>query len=678
MKADVEAAMSLPSATVQPATEALLDAVPVALALFAADESLLVANRPARLLFGLASEPIAGHDAPTLQTIFSDDRATLEPLIRSARAGLTAPPTTTRLTGRHGEHIVELSVGALPDGSLLVSATDITARESLLAALERRARELAAIFEISSSSVRVLDVEGNIVRANSSALREHPGDRPRSLDELVAREQPLYPTTRQPLRDELHPGRRALRGEFVRGERYVVQRGTAGERRIMETHAAPIVDGARQILGAVLVMRDVTHQHRLASRLSEQVARTAELNDRVSTEAERLDRMVDERSRELLALQESRARDRRLSAIGQLAAGVMHDVNNALNPIMAAAWLLDHHADNPEAVRDYATRIAKAAETGAVSAARVGRFLRQEPIDAGERTVVDLSLVADEALQLTEPLVADRVGTANAISFRRELARGVHVQGVSGELREAALNLVQNAIDAMAEGGTLTLRTYTDGRLAYLEVIDTGIGMSEDVRDRAFEPFFSTKGAKGSGLGLSEVYGIVRRHRGLAEIESVAGQGTTIRVSAPLVEAPAHGQSATVPARALPSRILLVEDHTDGREFMRSVLCEVGHDVVAVGTFADARRTLMSSGASFDLLITDIGLPDGSGWELLHLARAEHPTMHVGVVTGWEPTVRGTGAGAADFILRKPLRAPDLLASLATILSSRDPEPRND
>src|SRR5206468_12078943 len=132
--------------------------------------------------------------------------------------------------------------------------------------------------------------------------------------------------------------------------------------------------------GAVTGERDVTVTTRLANALEEEARRTAELYDRVSTEADRLARTVQERTQELLSLQEARARERRLAAVGQLAAGVMHDVNNALNPIMAAAYLLEANAEKPDAVRDYATRIAKAAETGAATAARVGRFIRQEPL----------------------------------------------------------------------------------------------------------------------------------------------------------------------------------------------------------------------------------------------------------------------------------------------------------
>src|SRR4029077_3100551 len=209
------------------------------------------------------------------------------------------------------------------------------------------------------------------------------------------------------------------------------------------------------IRGAVTVERDVTVKTQLAQRLEEEAHRTAVLYERVSTEAERLERMVQERTQELLALQEARSRERRLAAVGQLAAGVMHDVNNALNPIMAAAYLLETNAENPAAVRDYAVRIAKAAETGAATAARVGRFIRQEPMQSEREEIVDLSLVCDEVVAMTRPLWAEREeivdlslvcdevvamtrplwaerARGGTIKLQRDLGRGAVIRGLGG------------------------------------------------------------------------------------------------------------------------------------------------------------------------------------------------------------------------------------------------------
>jgi CheY-like chemotaxis protein len=236
-----------------------------------------------------------------------------------------------------------------------------------------------------------------------------------------------------------------------------------------------------------------------------------------------------------------------------------------------------------------------------------------------------------------------------------------------GEIREALLNLVQNAIDAMPQGGTLTMRTAVEGRDACVAVRDTGVGMSAEVRERAFEPFFSTKGSKGSGLGLAEVYGIARRHRGTVNICSEPGRGTEVALRLPLDRTVAPVPPVVVPDTvAAPQRILVVEDHDDGREFLRRILHADGHTVEAVGSCAEARMRLAAmSPPPYDLMLTDVGLPDGSGWDLVRHARGVAPSLRVGVITGWEPLIGTDEASGVEFVLRKPLRATELKAHIA-------------
>jgi CheY-like chemotaxis protein len=335
-------------------------------------------------------------------------------------------------------------------------------------------------------------------------------------------------------------------------------------------------------------------------------------------------------------------------------------VNNALNPIMAAAYLLEMNAENPAAVRDYAVRIARAAETGAATAARVGRFIRQEPLLGSREDVVDLSVMVEEVVAMTRPLWQDRA--KGVVKLEQRLAADVMVRGIAGELREALLNLVQNALDAMAGGGTLRIVTQLTSKEASVAVSDTGSGMSAEVRERAFEPFFTTKGVNGTGLGLAEVYGIARRHRGRAEIESTIGEGTTVRLMFPPA---ARGSSTPAGSRAArpQRRVLLVEDHVDSREFMQSLLESDGHTVEAVRTVEEGRARLADIERVIDVLVTDIGLPDGSGWDLVAFAREIRPTLRIGVVTGWEP--RNERDPACDFTLRKPVGATDLLSQIA-------------
>jgi CheY-like chemotaxis protein len=237
------------------------------------------------------------------------------------------------------------------------------------------------------------------------------------------------------------------------------------------------------------------------------------------------------------------------------------------------------------------------------------------------------------------------------------------IRGIAGELREALLNLVQNALDAMAGGGRLGLRTIVTADAIHVEVRDSGVGMSAEVRERAFEPFFTTKGKAGTGLGLAEVYGIVKRHRGHAEIESTPGAGTTIRLIFPK-SSPQPVTEITEPLRRRVARkVLLVEDHPDSRDFMQALLESDGHSVDTAAGQREATELLEQATPAYDVLITDVGLSNGNGWELITFARETWPALRIGVVTGWEPRV---GAGAdGDFILRKPVRTSELLAQVA-------------
>ncbi|MGH7664806.1 MAG: ATP-binding protein [Gemmatimonadaceae bacterium] len=527
--------------------------------------------------------------------------------------------------------------------------------------------EITSIIDLIPDAVRTFDTGGLIVRANARARNDYDTLGIATLGDLWTVSHPRTLAGAIVTLDE-HPVARALRGEDVRNKPLAVRRGGASAPEVAEFSASPLRDGAGRIAGAVAVERDVTERIRLAHEVEEQVRRSAALYERVSTEAGRLERMVQARTDELRALEEARAREGRLAALGQLAAGVMHDVNNALNPIVAASYLLSVHANDPVAVRDYATRIARAAETGAATAVRVGRFIRQEPLPAGDEELVDLSTITDEVIAMTRPLWTERA--RGSILLERTSTTGVLLRGIAGELREALLNLVQNALDAMRpNGGTLGLVTRIRGGRACVEVVDSGTGMTPEVRERAFEPFFTTKGYSGTGLGLSEVYGIVKRHRGVTEIDSVPGAGTTVRLLFPLahdVEPP----RTPLPHPRVIRRILLVEDNDGGRELMHALLASDGHTVESVATMDAAVRRLGLHAAGnasdvenmpFDVLITDIGLPDGSGLELAERARRRWPALRVGVVTGWELR---TATGDVHFTLRKPIHTAELLAQV--------------
>jgi PAS domain S-box-containing protein len=646
---------------------ALFEAVPLAIAVFDADLRLASANARYAELTGV---PPTVPTKVSIYDAFPNALADLTDQIDSAlRGGAASAAKAVRVPFQHrgGRRLIETTFVALIEESggrgILFAGNDVSEREELRETLSRNVAQLESIFDVIPDSVRVFDTEGRTVRSNTQALQDHPSGQPSTLRELWQLDRPRTIDGTSLFVHE-HPTARALRGERVRGETLAVRRGADGSPVIIEVNSNPLYDEHGKIRGAVAVERDVTVKTQLAKALEAEAKRTAELYERVSTEAERLERMVQERTQELLALQEARSRERRLAAVGQLAAGVMHDVNNALNPIMAAAYLLEANAENPVAVRDYAVRIAKAAETGAATAARVGRFIRQEPLNSERDETVDLSIACDEVVAMTRPLWAERA-RGGTIHLERNLAEGAMVRGIAGELREALLNLVQNALDAMTGGGTLGMVTKVTEGQVILEVSDSGIGMSDEVRERAFEPFFTTKGRLGTGLGLAEVYGIVKRHRGQAEIDSAPGLGTTIRLifprSAlqPIIEVKPEKGARTA------RKVLLVEDHDDSREFMQALLESDGHRVDTSTGIQQAKDMLGTATPPYEVLVTDIGLADGSGWDLIAFARERWPSMRIGVVTGWEPRAGTAADGVGDFILRKPVRTSELLAQVA-------------
>jgi len=661
-----QASPPVPDAPDPARAAALLEALPIAAALFLRSGMLYAVNTLGREWFVVdARAPLTSQSwGVVLLPLASGGSALLE-----AVAAGNAPVSQRASLGREGR-IVDVRAVPFDRELLLLTATDVTGQDEQRAESARVDRELSALLSLTPSTVRITDVSGRIVQSNAIANLEHPSRPPTTVRELWELDAPHDMANNRPLSFLDSPAMRALAGNVVLRQRLEVRR--LGAQRVIEAFAAPIRNQQHDVTGVVLLDRDVTDRERLERQLHEREGREAALQEQVTHEREHLDRLVEERSRALIATQEDRLRERRLTAVGQLAAGVMHDVNNALNPIMAAAYLLRHHAESPDAVRDYADRIQKAAEIGAATASRVGRFIRQEPVHAGGDEALDLSVLADEVLDLTEPMRLRRSSESGEVRIVRQFASRASTRGLPGEIREALLNLVQNAVDAMPEGGTLTVRTFDEGGDACLAIRDTGVGMSADVRERAFEPFFTTKGSRGSGLGLAEVYGIARRHRGTATISSVPGRGTevTLRLPRAVGSEPELALPGATREAVIPQYILVVEDHDDGREFLRRILQADGHRVDAVGTCADAREKLVSSAATpYDLMLTDVGLPDGSGWELVRHVRRHAPTVRVGVITGWEPIAETGESRGAEFVLRKPLRASELQAHIAGSVS---------
>jgi CheY-like chemotaxis protein/anti-sigma regulatory factor (Ser/Thr protein kinase) len=322
-----------------------------------------------------------------------------------------------------------------------------------------------------------------------------------------------------------------------------------------------------------------------------------------------------------------------------------------------------------ERVRRPLAIIEKAAKDGAEVVRRLQQFSRTRQV--GRLRAVSLDDVARDVLGLTRGHWQDGA-RARGVSIEVEsLLGGVPpVEGDAAALREAVTNLVLNAVDAMPAGGWLTVATRAEGDRVALVVTDTGVGMSESVRLKAHEPFFTTKGVKATGLGLSVAYGIVRSHGGELTLDSAAGRGTTVALTLPRAAAPPPAEPPPPPPPRRPGalRLLLVDDEREVREALAEMLERHGHTVLTAGGAEEALAWLEAEPA-LDLVLTDLVMPGCNGWDLAAAVKARRPDVVVGLITGWSDTadVDGARRAAVDFVVEKPVSVETLQEAVARV-----------
>jgi signal transduction histidine kinase/ActR/RegA family two-component response regulator len=370
-------------------------------------------------------------------------------------------------------------------------------------------------------------------------------------------------------------------------------------------------------------------------------------------------------------MREHYAQMEKLSALGELASGVAHNFNNTLTGILARAQLMLDATDMKD-VRRGLRIIIQTAEDGAKTVKRIQDFARQRRDQ--DFVPIDVDQLMLEVAEMTRPRWKDSAEARNVhIKLVRQIGSNAVIMGDAGELREVLVNMVFNAVDAMPDGGTLTLSTREEGDNVLLTVEDTGTGMTEEVRSRIFDPFFTTKGKAGMGLGLSVSYGIIRRHEGTVEVASEVGRGSTFLMKFPLVgEAEARAAADTgplLPVRTDGSlRILVVDDEDYVRELLSDILTREGCEVELAG---EGREALSLFDASeFDAVFTDVGLPGMNGWELARAVRERDRHVALAVITGWGDTVtpEEQSAAQADWVVPKPFtvdRISDLVGEIS-------------
>ena len=529
------------------------------------------------------------------------------------RALLEGHSVTIEITPERLKRPLLVTIEPVLDKSGRTAAVVCTARDlSELRKAEAVAREqqslLTNILESARESIYAVDNDGCFKWCNNATLRGLGHKR----EDLIGRH----------LLEMIHEGDRelvahklddALRGQPQTYEmRYFARDGSLRYARV--DNSALIVEG--RTTGVLGIARDVTEQK-------------------------------DERERA--------ARADKLRALGQLASGVAHDFNNSLAAILGRAQLLRRQTNDFALLRNIDI-VQTAAQDAAATVRRIQTFARKS--SAKEFELLDVRALLNDAIEIT------RTRWHNEARLRGldyqvllEAEEGLFTDGSASELREVFVNLIVNAVDAMPRGGRLAISCDREGEHLNLRFSDTGEGMPEDVREKVFEPFFSTKGAQGTGLGLSVSYSIIERHGGSIRVESEIERGTTFAIELPASKS--KSKSASPQRRLeLPDSpalsILVIDDEPPVRETLADMLSALSHNVVVADSGQAALQRLIEH--RFDLVFTDLAMPEMDGWETAREIRKVSPRSIIILVTGYgASTLPPHGEnGLIDAIIGKP------------------------
>lgn len=415
-------------------------------------------------------------------------------------------------------------------------------------------------------------------------------------------------------------------------------------------------------------------QERTAALQGTNARLNREIGERSKAEQEAVEsnRQLAETLEKLRRTQDQVVRRERMHALGRMANGIAHDLNNTLAPIVGFSELLlvkPEVSNDVARLRSYLEIIGGAAKDAAKIVGRLRDFYRHRD-DAVAMMPVVINDVIQQAVALTQPRWKDQALAVGVnIEVRLELGNVPTVAGNEQELGEAVANLIFNAVDAIGKRGVITIRSEVDGRWLTVTVSDDGAGMNEETRMRCMEPFYTTKGEQAAGLGLGSVYGVVRRHDGELDIQSEVGRGTSVSFSLPIergIKAPTAALPPIQSLRAL--QILVVEDEPLVREVLSVYLTEDHHQIVMA---ANGREGLdQFKTREFDLVLTDRAMPEMNGDELAAEIRRLKPNQRVILLTGFGDLMSGSGEHPkdVDLVVSKPFTLSTLREAIAKSL----------
>ncbi len=356
----------------------------------------------------------------------------------------------------------------------------------------------------------------------------------------------------------------------------------------------------------------------------------------------------------------------RLSALGEMSHALAHDLNNTLSPVVGYAQLLGRVSELAPEHKEWVTAIAQNASDAAAVVQSLQRFTGQR--DEAAMECMDLRKVVQQVPNLTRPRWKDEPQkSGHEIDFRLQLAEEpALIRGNPVEMRQMLVNLVFNAVDAMPEGGTITIGLRSTDESVTMRVSDTGRGMTEEEQRRCLEPYYSNR-CNGSGLGLSVCYGIVQKHNGSISLSSRSGAETTFDVSFPRMLEPEEPQREIPQPTSSPvkKRILYIDDDEQVRDATKWMLQVLGHRVDLAEDGLSGLSKFREG--DYDLVITDLGMAGMDGSEVVRAIKETDPTFPVALITGWpasDVAKRFSETDRPDWIIEKPATLEDFQTAL--------------
>ena len=364
-------------------------------------------------------------------------------------------------------------------------------------------------------------------------------------------------------------------------------------------------------------------------------------------------------------MQEKFAESEKLRALGLMTSGIAHDFNNMLAIISGNIDLIELEEDKEKILKKVQI-IKKTAKGSAKTIKRLQKYVKTKDDMLLPRTI-NLNDLVKEAIEMSIPIWKDgpQEKGLNVEIVDKLTEDEVIIYGDDADLREALINMIFNSVDAMPQGGKIHIATYTKDESIYLELSDSGIGMDEEAKSRIFDPFFTTKGVGNSGLGMSILYGTIKKHNGSIDIKTTPGKGTMFTIALPKGKEKTE-KSGVESSHAISTEkvnILIIDDEPQLGAVISEMLSLQGHQTSVFDSGKGGIEAFKEGG--YEVLITDLGMPDVSGWEVIDTARQIAPGVISGIITGWDISEAEAKRKGADFLINKPFDSNQIVQAVA-------------